>query len=311
MRTLGPTPPALLDVARARSGYVTHAECRAAGIDAHARRRRVEAGLWGAPLVGIVDLEPNLVRTTAEHCLRRVHLAVLAAGESAVAVGLAALVLHGNRGVPSVFAARAARVDHQPRSHRSSVSQHAAFDVVDLAGGVRAASAPWAIVQSLPDVGLLNLVAILDSALNSGAIVTLEAVERLARGRRGCRKLRACLDVVDGRAESFLETWARLQCIDAGIPPDELQLLIPGRGGTVRRGDLAWRLPGGRWLVVEIDGVVVHGQLAAAYADRERQNEIVSGGGVVVLRFTAADLRRRGYVPARIRTALLALSAAA
>ncbi|MEK8227152.1 hypothetical protein NKG05_15365 [Oerskovia sp. M15] len=48
--------------------------------------------------------------------------------------------------------------------------------------------------------------------------------------------------------------------------------------------------------MAEMDGEDVHGQPDAVYADRQRQNIIVSTGKVDVLRFTHRDLPGVGRV---------------
>ncbi|PWD51473.1 hypothetical protein C8046_13225 [Serinibacter arcticus] len=303
MSRFPPLPAELLHVAARRSGYVTAHDCTRLGVLSDSRRRRVEAGLWDRPAPGVLDTDPHAARTPSEQRVRAAHLALVRCGDDAVATGVAALALHGNRGLPLRIRATAARADHQDRPGQL-VSQHRRFEVVTLAGGTRAATVPWALTQSATQLGRLHLTAAVDSALASGTLSSIDAVRELTAGRRGARHLRCCLDLADGRAESFLETWARLECVDAGIPPDAVQLPIQLPDGRVLRGDLAWRLPGGRWLVVEIDGREVHEHPEAAYADRARQNALVAAGRIVVLRFTVQDLRRPGYVPAQIRKAL-------
>jgi hypothetical protein len=84
-------------------------------------------------------------------------------------------------------------------------------------------------------------------------------------------------------------------------------------GDLLGRADLAWGLPDGRWLVLEVDGVAVHESPDALFHDRARQNRLVAGGGVLLLRTTAkelnvpgkvgdqmaAQLRRHGWTPRR------------
>ena len=49
-----------------------------------------------------------------------------------------------------------------------------------------------------------------------------------------------------GEPSPPLETFARLECVDAGVPPDDLQVEIrSSRGHLLGRGDLGWRLPRG------------------------------------------------------------------
>ncbi|MGF0118507.1 hypothetical protein ACQFYA_19640 [Promicromonospora sp. Marseille-Q5078] len=83
-------------------------------------------------------------------------------------------------------------------------------------------------------------------------VVTEEEFRRAreaARGRRGAARTAAWWDESDPRAESPIETAARLACADAGCPPDTLQLVVRDlRGRFLARVDLAWVLPGGRLL---------------------------------------------------------------
>lgn len=78
------------------------------------------------------------------------------------------------------------------------------------------------------------------------------------------------------------------------MPPDALQLVVVDRAGRqLGRVDLAWRLPDGTWLLVEIDGAEIHSTPQAVYRDRSRQNALMSTGGARLLRFTAGDIRSR------------------
>ena len=123
--------------------------------------------------------------------------------------------------------------------------------------------------------------------------------------RRGASGCDAWWDLVEPRAESPLETFARLQCTDAGMPPDELQVEIRSAAGhLLGRGDLGWRLDGDRWLIAEIDGREFHESPEAVLHDRRRQNALLTTGRVDLLRFTWPDITARTVIPAAIRAAL-------
>lgn len=242
---------------------------------------------------------------------RDLEAAFLTAGTGAVAIGLAALLLHGNTALPQRFTPRVVRPDATFRRQGPGrhISQHEDFEWTTIEGR-RAVTVPYALVQALPEVGRFTLIGLLDSAVHQGKLTDLTRLCALAGKHRGVRLLRTCVPSVDGRSESFLETLARVQCTDAGLPPDEVQLEFRDPyGNVIARVDLAWRLPGGRWLVVELDGVSTHGVVEAAYADRARTNQLVARGDITMLRFTARDLARVGYVPATIRSALARLAA--
>ena len=85
---------------------------------------------------------------------------------------------------------------------------------------------------------------------------TSSDLPRLLFGRRGAAKARGWIEQADGRAESPLETRARLRCADGGVPPDELQAVIADASGRVlARVDLLWRAAR---LIGEADGGEVH-----------------------------------------------------
>jgi hypothetical protein len=141
----------------------------------------------------------------------------------------------------------------------------------------------------------------MDSALHLGLIDEreLERAHRLARGRRGVARTHEWWCLADGRAESPLESQGRLDCLDSGVPPDELQVELRSPGGhLLGRGDMGWRLEDGRWLIAEMDGREWHETPDALLRDRRRQNDLASVA--VVLRFTSDDVRE-GTVGGTVR----------
>ncbi|MEO3775698.1 hypothetical protein ABGB16_02375 [Micromonospora sp. B11E3] len=148
-------------------------------------------------------------------------------------------------------------------------------------------------------------VAVLDSALNRRLLTDedLAAVPALMRGRRGAVAARAYLADADGRAQSPLETRARLRCVDGGVPPDVLQLEVRDEEGRLLGiGDLGWRAAR---LIAEADGNGPHAAPDALFADRRRQNRLVNAGWRI-LRFTWADTLHPDYIPRTVRRAMSA-----
>jgi hypothetical protein len=167
-------------------------------------------------------------------------------------------------------------------------------------GTGRVASLSSALVHAVPGLPRDNAVAVLDDVSRRGRLPPggLDELRRAVDGRRGAARVRPWWDLVDGRAESPLETFARLQCVDAGIAPDDLQVEVRSADGAlVGRGDLCWRLSGGRWLFAEIDGREVHEAPAALLHDRRRQNALLATGRVDVLRFTSSDITAGTVAP--------------
>ncbi|MEW2385895.1 hypothetical protein AB0873_27920 [Micromonospora sp. NPDC047707] len=129
----------------------------------------------------------------------------------------------------------------------------------------------------------------------------LLAIPRLIRGRRGAVAARSYLAEADGRAQSPLETRARLRCVDGRVPPDVLQLEVrDGDGYLLGVGDLGWRASR---VIAEADGRGPHGTPDAIFADRRRQNRLVNAGWTI-LRFTWQDTLDPAYIPWTVRNAI-------
>lgn len=143
------------------------------------------------------------------------------------------------------------------------------------------------------------------AALVDGAALRDELV--LHAGLRGVRRAGRALDLSDGRAESPPESRLRLQLVLAGLAPVPQYDVVDG-GRFLARVDLAF--PEVR-IAVEYDGREVHEREDVFVRDRQRQNDLLRAGWLV-LRFTAADLRfGAARAVAVVRAALAARTAAA
>lgn len=170
----------------------------------------------------------------------------------------------------------------------------------------RQATAPaWTAVEVARQLPRPRALATLDSALHTRRCTPAElsgAVD-LQRGRRGIAHVREVLGLADGRAESAMESEARLAMIDHGLPLPELQHLITGRDGELWRVDFAW--PEAR-VAAEYDSVQFHSGPAALVRDRKRIAGIQEMGWIVIP-IVAADVRRDpARMCARIRRHLAA-----
>lgn len=298
VRPSPPLPPDLLALAAQQEGLVSARQCDAAGLDAHRRMRHVRAGTVTAPARGVLDLVPARPAPDDPAAARRrtAWFGLLAYGEQqAVAVGACALALHGVAGLPTVIRPEVALpgADHRRPRAGARVRCFEAGMRVETVGTARVADPVTALAQAVCELSRRHAVAVLDSALERGLVDAdaLARTRRAARGRRGAARLHDWWDLVDGRSQSPPETWARLECVDAGVPPDALQVPVIGADGrVVARGDLGWRRADGRLLVLEMDGTGPHATPTALYRDRERQNAILVGGTTDLLRFTPADL---------------------
>ncbi|MBE7699747.1 hypothetical protein H9623_05410 [Oerskovia sp. Sa1BUA8] len=315
MRPLSPLPEPLLTVAYRQEGLVSAAQCDANEVRSHRRSRLVEQRRWSRVTRGVYDTNPvrpdrRDVPGAPDHRRRRAAwAALLAFGPDAIAVGPCALALLGVQGLPLRITPQAALPGGRATESREGIVLRQFDDgmTVHRVGERYVATPDWALAQAVPEVSRRYAVALMDSALH-GRLLDAGGLDRahdLARGRRGVARTHSWWELGDPRAESPLETFARLDRLDAGVPPDDLQVVLTGEAGEfLARGDLGWRLPDGAWLIAEIDGAGVHGSPEALFADRLRQNRLVASRGAALLRFTARDLATQGRVGAEIRSFL-------
>lgn len=296
-------------VAAATDGLLTRQKARAAGLSDRAVARLIASGEWTQVARGLYGTRrPRHVRERAAWAL---------AGEPAeAAIGLGTSAqLRGWQGLDAddrdvhVILPRA--IGHR---QRIGVRRHwwdLGPDDVEERDGMRVTTAERTAADLVPRLDRRRGLAVLDSALNRGDLDAdgIAAARLIARGRHHVASDSDIWDLADARAQSPFESRCRLDCIDAGFPPDELQVrLVDPETGEVWYGDMGWRWKPGRWLIAECDGVAVHSQTMGygpdpLFADRGRQNGIVIGAAADVLRFTWRD-HNRGIVASTIRAAL-------
>ncbi|WP_234583139.1 type IV toxin-antitoxin system AbiEi family antitoxin domain-containing protein [Micromonospora sp. MH99] len=296
-------------VASARDGIVTLRQARAAGFTTHEVQRLCRAGRWRVVARGSYLVDADLYDGVPRRA--RIRAALESFGPSAGAVLATAAELHGMAGLKATDVihlsvpgpvARPARIAHPEVVVHQLVVPSGQFVRVD---GLTVTEP----LRTLADVSLrvdrFSAVSVLDSALNR-RLVTAEdllSFPRLIRGRRGAVAARGFLSEVDGRAQSPLETRARLRCVDGRVPPDALQLEVRDDDGYLLGiGDLAWRR---HRIIAEADGRGPHGLPEAVFVDRRRQNRLVNAGWTV-LRFTWKDTLRPDYIPWTVRQAMAA-----
>jgi AbiEi antitoxin C-terminal domain/Protein of unknown function (DUF559) len=148
--------------------------------------------------------------------------------------------------------------------------------------GERPVTSPaWTAVEVARSLRRPRMLATLDAALRSGACSRPDlwraAVQQA--GRRGIVAVRDLIALADRRAESPMESEARLAMIDGGLPIPELQFEIIDGNGELRRVDFAW--PDER-VAVEYDGVDWHSEPDAMRRDRKRRAALEAVGWIVI-----------------------------
>lgn len=136
--------------------------------------------------------------------------------------------------------------------------------------GRRVTSPAWTAVEVARTLRRPRALATLDAALRSGtcsrADIWRAAIEQ--SGRRGIVAVRNLIALADPRAESPMESEARLAMIDGNLPTPQLQYQLVDGNGELRRLDFAW--PDQR-VAVEYDGLDWHSGPDAMKRDRRRQ----------------------------------------
>lgn len=301
-------PPRLLLRAQVQEGLVSTRQARSAGLTDAQLHRLVRSRRWRRVVRGVYDTgEPGILDLDA-YDRRRRRAAVLGplAYPGSITTGVAALVLHGVQGAPTTVTPEVTMPDRTARTGSDAVRvRRVTTDGYVEVYGLRCATVTDALAQAVPTVDRRHAVALMDSARRQRSINPgdFARAARLDRRRPGGLRRRAWWQASSRWAESPAETWARLTCADRGVPPDVLQLPVDdGTGRQVARVDLAWLLPDGGALLVEIDGRDVHDLPEAVLKDRDRQNRL-AGRRSLVLRFTGREAWD-GTVAARVAAVL-------
>jgi hypothetical protein len=158
----------------------------------------------------------------------------------------------------------------------------------------RLATAPaWTAVEVARTMRRPRALAVLDAALHVKACTVddLHKAVREQKGRRGIVRVRELLEYADGRAESPMESEARLVFIDGGLPMPELQYEIVDRCGDLWRTDFAW--PDAK-LVAEYESMEWHATPEALKHDRMKTARLQECGYRTVP-IVVADVRLRPW----------------
>lgn len=148
----------------------------------------------------------------------------------------------------------------------------------------------WTAVEVARTVNRRRVLATLDAALRSGAcsVAELQAAVDEQKGRRGIVAVRDLLPLADPRAESPMESEARLVFHDGGLPAPVLQREIIDRCGKLWRVDFAWPEA---MVAAEYDSMAWHANPESWKRDRLKAARLGACGWSVVP-FVVDDVRR-------------------
>ena len=158
------------------------------------------------------------------------------------------------------------------------------------------------LARTLP---FTDAVVVADSALSQEKATKPELLQALAqcKGWPGVREARRAVEFADERAESPLESAARVVFAEAGLAPPELQVTIHGgeQEQFAARVDFLWRA---RKVIAEADGLVKYNDRNDLLKERERDH-LLREAGYTTVHFTWRELfQTPETVIARIRSAL-------
>jgi hypothetical protein len=191
----------------------------------------------------------------------------------------------------------------QLRPTRGLVVHRRAGAPLTMVAGRPTTTPAWTAIEVARGLRRPRALATLDAALRSGACSRDDlqrAVKRQA-GRRGVVHTRELLPLASPKAESPMESEARLVMIDGGLPLPVLQYEVVDLHGRTWRLDFAWPE---RHVAAEYDGVDWHTGPDAFLRDRRRSSALQELGWLVVP-IVAEDVRYRpGELVRRLETQL-------
>ncbi len=198
---------------------------------------------------------------------------------------------------------------HQLRNCDGLVVHRREGAPLSVADGRPATAAAWTAVEVARSLRRPRALATLDAALRSRSCDHrgLAIAASAQAGRRGIVAVRDLIPLADPRAESPMESEARLAMLDGRLPAPLLQHELLDRGGRTWRVDFAW--PGAS-LAVEYDGFDWHSDPERFARDRQKRAALQEIGWSM-LSVVSDDVRKHPEVMVRrIENALVRRMAA-
>jgi hypothetical protein len=230
----------------------------------------------------------------------RAHAAWLWSRRRGVVAGRSASALHDAKWIDDRASAELLYDCRRPPTGIRTWSDCVAEDEIQLITGIPATTPARTALDLACRYPVDKAVAVIDALARATDLKTVD-VEVLAeryRGRRGIRRARVALSLVDPGAESPRETWLRLLLIRAGFPPPQTQIPVyDGYGALVAVLDMGWE---DLKLAVEYEGD--HHRIDRRQFNKDiRRAEAVTELGWVDVRITAEDTP--GGIIARVSAA--------
>src|SRR5699024_4126431 len=203
-----------------QGGLINRDQALAEGLTPRQVRTLLDHRRWERATRGVYLTPVDSYRNEFDTARARAAWMGLLAVPGATATGLAALALHQIPGLPLRIPSEVCLPggDSIAGPRGVTVRRYQSAMPARLLNGFPVAELVPALAQALCRLDLRHGVAVLDAALHLGRVTPseLDRVRQLIAGQRGARTARAALDLADARAESPLESWARVVFIEAG-----------------------------------------------------------------------------------------------
>lgn len=277
-------------LARAQDGLLTRSQLRELGIGSDAVRHRIRSGRWAARAPKVVSLFTGDLSPSQQQ-----WLAVLHGGSHAVVAGLTGLTRHGLRGWDrdevEMLVAASCTVTALPgiaytRTRRDLPTLTTTRWALPTLR-VEPSALLWASAASSERSAQGILAACVQQRLTTPERLAGE-LDRLAPLRRARLFRRLLCELADG-AQALSEVEIGRLCDELGFARPRRQTRRRDASGRPRYTDCEWDLPGGRVLVLEIDGSF-HMSAEQWEDDIQRQRALTTPSRIV-LRATAREIR--------------------
>jgi predicted transcriptional regulator of viral defense system len=294
-----------------RGGVATRAELLDAGVPDSRVRRMLEKGILVPVSRGVYTLAENVTAAEGdparEHALAAAAAARLAGPRAAVSHRSAAMI-HGldllTKPGPSTVMLTRSPQRSQSRSSRGTAALHIAElppEHVTFARGVPVTTVARTVIDLSRILPFADGVVAGDAALHKKMTTLSELQAVLAYCDRwpGARRAKRATAFSDARAESALESIARVAFHQGGLPPPQLQAWVgdADQGVVIGRVDFFW--PEHR-TVGEADGALKYSDSGRAVSQL-RRDALLRAAGFEVVHFTWHEIT---VVPGQVVAAL-------
>lgn len=173
----------------------------------------------------------------------RAEAAWLWSRRNGVLAGRSAAALHGTKWVDARLPAEIIHSNRRPPAGIRAWSDAVAEDETDIVNGITVTTPARTALDIASRYPLDAAVAAIDALARRTRLkmADVDLVAERYKGRRGIRRARKVLDLVDPGAESPRETWLRLLLIRGGFPPPTTQIPVYDKYGVlVAVLDMGW-----------------------------------------------------------------------